>query len=321
MANNMRKNTQIQLAIPSNGALYDPTLKFLSKSGIPVYRSNPRKYSAIIPNLNGINILFQRTSDITSKVEEGSAELGIVGLDRYLELKEKDSNTSILINDLKFGGCSLLLEIPNSWIDISSLADLTDLTIEFRNKGKVLKIATKFPRLVKKHLIENGINHFSLIRSDGTLEVAPEMGFADIIADISSSGTTMRENNLKTIKGGTILNSQAILIGNKKILESNKSKLELSQMLINTIESHIYASESYIITANLNVNNSNRLLKKLNSFIDSSDITISEIYNHSKEKLYKLEIMIIKQDLLLVIKAIKGSGGKNIKVYNPEYIF
>ena len=154
MANNMRKNTQIQLAIPSNGALYDPTLKFLSKSGIPVYRSNPRKYSAIIPNLNGINILFQRTSDITSKVEEGSAELGIVGLDRYLELKEKDSNTSILINDLKFGGCSLLLEIPNSWIDISSLADLTDLTMEFRNKGKVLKIATKFPRLVKKHLIE-----------------------------------------------------------------------------------------------------------------------------------------------------------------------
>ncbi|MFL2763501.1 MAG: ATP phosphoribosyltransferase [Dehalococcoidia bacterium] len=321
MANNMRKNTQIQLAIPSNGALYDPTLKFLSKSGIPVYRSNPRKYSAIIPNLNGINILFQRTSDITSKVEEGSAELGIVGLDRYLELKEKDSNTSILINDLKFGECSLLLEIPNSWIDISSLADLTDLTMEFRNKGKVLKIATKFPRLVKKHLIENGINHFSLIRSDGTLEVAPEMGFADIIADISSSGTTMRENNLKTIKGGTILNSQAILIGNKKILETNKSKLELSQMLINTIESHIYASESYIITANLNVNNSNKLLKKLNSFIDSSDITISEIYNHSKEKLYKLEIMIIKQDLLLVIKAIKGSGGQNIKVYNPEYIF
>ena len=321
MANNMRKNTQIQLAIPSNGALYDPTLKFLSKSGIPVFRSNPRKYSAIIPNLNGINILFQRTSDITSKVEDGSAELGIVGLDRYLELKEKNNDTSILINDLKFGGCSLLLEIPNSWIDVTSLADLTDLTIEFRNKGKILKIATKFPRLVKKYLIDNGINHFTLIRSDGTLEVAPEMGFADLIADISSSGTTMRENNLKTIKGGTILNSQAVLIGNKKILESNKSKLELSQMLINTIESHIYASESYIITANLNVNNSNKLLKKLNSFIDSSDITISEIYNHSKEKLYKLEIMIIKQDLLLVIKAIKGSGGQNIKVYNPEYIF
>lgn len=321
MSNNMRKNTNIQLAIPSNGALYEPTLKFLSACGIPVLRSNPRKYSAKIPNLDGINILFQRTSDITSKVENGSAELGIVGLDRYLELKQKNSNTSILINDLKFGDCSLLLEIPDSWIDVTSLSDLTDLTMEFRNKGKILKIATKFPKLVKKYLIDNGINHFSLIRSDGTLEVAPEMGFADIIADISSSGTTMRENNLKTIQGGTILNSQAVLIGNTKTLENNVSKLNISQMLISTIESSIFASQAYTLTANLNVNNSEKLFTDLNSFVNDSEITITDIYNPIKEKSYKLEIIIKKIDLLSVIKTIKTCGATNIKVYQPEYIF
>ena len=321
MADKMTQNNKIQLAIPSNGALYESSLNFLSQSGIPVLRSNPRKYSALIPNLKGVHILFQRTSDITSKVEDGSAELGIVGLDRYLELKGQNNNSSILINDLGFGECSLLLGVPNSWIDVTSLADLIDLTIEFRNKGKTLKIATKFPNLVKKHLIDNGINHFKLIRSDGTLEVAPEMGFADIIADISSSGTTMRENNLKTIKGGTILNSQAILIGNKKIINSNKSKLELSQMLINTIDSHIYASQSYILTANLNVNDTNKIIKKLNSLIIDPKISISDLYSPSKEKLYKLELIINKAELLLVINTIKKSGATNIKVYKPEYLF
>ena len=102
-----------------------------------------------------------------------------------------------------------------------------------------LKIATKFPRMVERFLLTNGISHFSLIESSGTLEVAPAMGVADIIADITASGTTMRENALKTINGGVILESEACFIVNYRTIESNERKNRQAQDLIQVIKSRL----------------------------------------------------------------------------------
>ncbi len=201
----MDTNGDLRIAIPSDGALYDPTLTFLRSCGLPVVRGNSRRYTALIPTLPGASVLFQRTSDITLKVEEGSADIGVVGYDRFLEVRREGGAAGVVIDSLGFGGCELVLGVPDSWVDVSSLADLADLSMEFRSQGRDLRIATKFPRLVERFLLKNGVNFFSLVHSSGTLEAAPVMGFADIIADISSSGTTMRENRLKQINGGSIL--------------------------------------------------------------------------------------------------------------------
>ena len=187
----------LRVAIPSDGAMYEPSLLFLDACGLKVNRINSRRYVADIPFLPGVDVLFQRSSDITSKVEDGTADLGLIGYDRYLEMRNEDGPSNVLMNTLGFGGCSLSLGIPDSWIDVSSIADLADIAVDFKNKGNSLRIATKSPRLVERFLLSNGISNFSIVESSGTLEVAPAMGFADIIADITSSGTTMRENHLK----------------------------------------------------------------------------------------------------------------------------
>ena len=169
-------------------------------------------------------VMFQRNADITSKVEDGSADLGILGYDRYIELFQDTLPTTVLVDSLDFGNCSLSIGIPDSWIDVDTVGDLADLAAEFHKSGDNIRIATKFPRLVEKFFLSKGITHFSLVQSSGTLEVAPEMGFADIIVDVTATGTTMRENHLKIIAGGVILDSQACLIGNTKTIPINSTK-------------------------------------------------------------------------------------------------
>ena len=142
--------------------------------------------------------------------------------------------------------------MPDSWVDATTMADLADISMDFKKRGLNLKIATKFPRMVERFLLTNGISHFSLIESSGTLEVAPAMGVADIIADITASGTTMRENALKTINGGVILESEACLIVNSGTIESNKRKSQQAENFMQVIRSHL---ESESLLSN-RVNNS-----------------------------------------------------------------
>ena len=163
----------IKLALPSDGDLYEPSLAFLRSCGIAVDRPSARRYTARIPALPGVAVLFQRTADITQKVEEGSAELGITGVDRLMEFRHEASPVLALIDRLGFGHCELVLAVPDSWIDVVSLDDVADLALEFRNAGRQLRIATKYPRLLSKYLFSRGINYFSAVQASGSLEAAP----------------------------------------------------------------------------------------------------------------------------------------------------
>ena len=241
----------LRLAIPSDGELHESTLGFLRSSGVPIDRPNPRRYTASIPNLRDTSVLFQRTGDIPLKVEEGSADLGITGLDRFLESRAEGGDSFLVKDDLGFGRCELVMAVPDSWMDVTSMNDLADLSIELRERGRDLRVATKYPRLVQRHLYRFGVNYFSLVQSSGTLEAAPAMGFADIIADISSSGTTLRENRLKTIVDGTILKSQACIIGNRRLLAGEESSRLETRGLLEHIEAYLRARDFFSITANI----------------------------------------------------------------------
>ena len=232
------ENSDLKLVIPSDGAMYESTLEFMANVGLSVERESKRRYIATIPNLSGITVLLLRSADITSTLEDGCADLGLLGEDRYQELRQKNLPTAVILGDLNYGNCSLTIGVPNSWSDVDSIADLAEVAIEFREKGLSMKVATKSPRLTERFLLSHGINYFSLVRLSGTLELAPEMGFADIIADITSTGTTMRENQLKTIQGGIIIESEACLVGNKTQVASDPVKLRISQELVQIITSY-----------------------------------------------------------------------------------
>ena len=182
--------------------------------------------------MDNTSVLFQRAADIPYKVDEGSADIGITGLDRFLELGSDSGDSNVVVEALGFGGCELVIAVPDSWIDVDSMYDLADLAFDFRENGQDLRIATKYPRLVQDHLLAYGVNYYSIVQSSGTLEAAPAMGFADIIADISSSGNTIRENRLKTIDDGSILASQACIIVNKRTLHEDTDAMQSARILL-----------------------------------------------------------------------------------------
>ena len=248
----MSETTELKLVIPSDGAMYESTLEFMEKVGLSVTRESKRRYIAHIPNLSGVTVLLLRSADITATIEDGSADVGLLGEDRYLELRQENLPTTIILGDLKYGDCSLALGIPNSWSDVSSIADVAEVAVEFRERGLSMRVATKSPRLTERYLLSHGINYFSLVRLSGTLELAPEMGFADIIADITSTGTTMEENQLKTIQGGTIIESEACLIGNTNDLSSNITKRNKAKQFIKTITGY-FESQSTRINVRYNL--------------------------------------------------------------------
>ena len=233
------KDKILKIAIPSGGALQADTLELLLNAGLEVQRTNARRYMGTIANLENTMVMFQRNADITSKVEEGSADLGILGYDRYLELYQDTFPTTLLIESLGFGDCALSIGIPDSWIDVDNIGDLADLASDFRKSGDNIRIATKFPRLVEKFFLSKGIAHFSIVQSSGTLEVAPEMGFADIIVDVTATGTTMRENHLKIISGWVIMDSQACLIGNSDTIFANSVKEKSYEMFVSKIKVYL----------------------------------------------------------------------------------
>ena len=242
----MSEITELKLVIPSDGAMYESTLEFMETVGLSVTRESKRRYIAHIPNLSGVTVLLLRSADITATIEDGSADVGLLGEDRYLELRQENLPTTIILGDLKYGDCSLALGIPNSWSDVSSIADVAEVAVEFRERGLSMRVATKSPRLTERYLLSHGINYFSLVRLSGTLELAPEMGFADIIADITSTGTTMKENQLKTIQGGTIIESEACLIGNTNDLSSNITKRNTAKQFIQTITGYFESRSTRI---------------------------------------------------------------------------
>ena len=138
----LKEKTVLRLVLPSDGALHESTLNFFSACGLSVLRPNSSRYTGTIPAISGVEVLFQRTADITEKVEEGSAELGVTGLDRLLEYRHDDHTVATLIDDLRYGQADFVLAVPNSWLDVTSVSALADLALEFRQQGKQLRIAT-----------------------------------------------------------------------------------------------------------------------------------------------------------------------------------
>ena len=243
--------SNLRFALPSTGALYDGTAELLAGCGLAVRRANTRRYTADIPSLPGVDVLFQRQSDITTEVDGGSADVGIVGLDRYSESRLERGDTVLVHDGLGFGSSSLVIAVPDSWLDVTSMVDLADIALEFRAKGRDLRIASKYPRLVKRFLNVNGVNYVSMVSVSGGLEAAPVMGYADIIADITATGTTLRENGLRILVDGTIIESQAVIVGNGRALAKDSEKLALTRKLLEKIEASLRANRYQRVTGDI----------------------------------------------------------------------
>src|SRR5512133_2116269 len=191
-------NPTVRISLPSKGRLAEDALEFLNACGLKVYKPNPRQYEATIPLLPELTVLFQRPGDIVVSVRDGSVDFGITGIDVIEERKGENGELLVLHDMLGFGHCSLALAVPESWEDVYSVAQLKERASKL---GRPLHIATKYPNLTSRFLEERGIPH-RLISAEGTLETAPAIGYADLIADLVSSGQTLRDNRLRPLADG-----------------------------------------------------------------------------------------------------------------------
>ena len=314
----------LRLLLPSDGALHESSLAFLEASGLGVLRPSARRYTAWIPALSQVEVLFQRTADITQKVEEGSAELGITGMDRYLEYRNDEDSVVTLIDDLRFGRCDFVLAVPDSWMDVTSVADLADLAAEFRQAGKQLRIATKYPRLLRQYFSKKGINYFTLVPASGTLEAAPTAGYADLIADLTSTGTTLRENRLKTVDQGTILVSQACLIGNPSLLAASPLSRRLARSIVELMEAHLRAEPFYRLTANVQGPSPEEVSATILSRPELAGLrgpTVARVYNVEELDWHSVSLLVKKEKLLEAVDHLRACGAVDIAASQVSYLF
>ena len=252
--------SRVMFALPSKGAIAEPTLEFLRSCDLRVLQTNPRQYTATLPTLPAVDVLFQRVTDIVYKVAEGTVDLGITGLDVFQELAGGLDDVIVLHDNLRYGACQLVVAVPEAWIDVDLMADVVDVSLDFReNKHRNFRVATKFTNLARQFLHEHGVHHFSLIEAEGAIEAAPTLGYADMIIDLSATGTTLRENQLKPIQDGILLESNACLIANRHALRERPDVLETARTLLETIDAALNGRSYYQLTANIHGQSAGRV--------------------------------------------------------------
>ncbi len=263
----MKAESGTRLALPGKGALESATLGFLAECGLKVNRSNPRQYLARINGLPDLEVVFQRAADIPALVQDGDAALGITGYDILAEhrghVNEEgdedyyDDDLIVLARDLGYGNCQLVVAVPETWIDVSTCADLWHLAGYYStHKRRGLRIATKYP--------------------------APLTDTADLIVDLTETGTTLRENHLKLLQDGVVLHSQACLIANTRLLRQNDQALRLTSMMLELIEARLQARNRSLLTAHLQVESTkemqriySRLSQSLQSLVSGLEFQVS----------------------------------------------
>ncbi|MCB8928022.1 MAG: ATP phosphoribosyltransferase [Ardenticatenaceae bacterium] len=320
--------TDIRLALPSKGALHKDAFDFLEACGLKIFRPNPRQYEATIPSLPELTVMFQRPGDIVAGVREGSLDFGMTGLDILAEKAYGRSHTILVLHDsLGFGPCTLNLAVPEAQ-PAHTMADLAAWAKELGENGRSLRVATKFPKITGAYLEKHGVAPVKLISVEGTLEIAPTIGYADIISDLVSSGITLRDNHLRTIEDGEILASQACLIANKEALKTRPEVLSVARQLIEYIEAHLRAENSYLVTTNVRGSSPEDIAEKMLSQPHLRGLrgpTIAPVVarHHVPDEpdWFAVNIVVQKSNLFQAIAELRAIGGSGVVVSPCKYIF
>ena len=204
----------LTIGLPSKGRLKDKALSFFNNSSLKILQSEKeRNYFGTIENKSNIKIIFLHAKEIIQRLGDGTLDIGISGLD-LLKESEKNLQDKIYIKSkLDFGNANLVIAVPEDWIDVQTIADLEEVSFDIRSKrNSRLRVATKYPNLTNDFLISKGVTQYKLIPSLGATETYPFIGSSEIITDITSTGKTLADNNLRVLKDGLILKSTACLL-------------------------------------------------------------------------------------------------------------
>ena len=203
----------LKLGVPSKGRLMDKAFDWFGKRGVTLRKSgSDREYAGAVEGVGGVELVLLSAGEIPRELAAGRIQLGVTGSDLVRErLAHWDSRVRV-VAPLGFGRADLIIAVPQGWIDVDRLDDLDAAAAAFRaTHGHRLRIATKYHRLVREFLAREGVADYALVDSQGATEGTVKNETAEAIADITSTGETLRANGLKILSDGLIHASEATL--------------------------------------------------------------------------------------------------------------
>ena len=203
----------ITIGIPSKGRLKENSISFFDKNNLKLTTNGgERNYFAEVKNFPNIKIIYLHAKEIIQRIGDDTLDIGISGLDLLNESAANLKQKIEIKKKLDFGLAKVVIAVPDDWIDVQTLADLEEVSFDFRDKKNTrLRVATKYPNLTNTFLVSKGITQYKIVPSLGATETYPFIGSSEIITDITSTGKTLKDNNLRILKDGLILKSQACL--------------------------------------------------------------------------------------------------------------
>lgn len=324
MMNAGPQKQKLVFALPSKGRLQEQCINFLSGCGFDVRRiGNGREYVARMVGVDDVDVIFLRPEEIPSRVEQGDAHAGMTGEDLYREYGEGAPVSALVMPRLGFGGARLVVAVPQSWVDVSSTSDLDEAAMLFHQRhGRSLRVATKFTRLTRTFFADNGITEYSLVESSGATEGAPASGVADFVVDLTSTGTTLAENHLKEISGGTVLQTEVCLIASLRNALWSPPAIAALEHLVEQIEARIRATSQLVLRFSIPTKASANAKQRLT---EKYGCVLSSWSNGAASPATAGRTIVVaycqRAKLYSVVKFLKASGAAGIIVDRGEFIF
>ncbi len=224
------------IAVPAKGRLQENADAFFARSGLALAKPRgAREYRGTIAGFEGVEVAYLSAADITSQLAQGAVHLGITGEDLVREMIPQADARVILLDGLGFGHANVVVAVPQAWIDVRNMADLDDVATAFRLRhNRKLRVATKYVNLTRHFFAAHGIADYRIVESLGATEGAPAAGSAELIVDITTTGTTLAANALKVIDDGIMLRSQANLVASRAASWSAQD-LDIARLMLDRI--------------------------------------------------------------------------------------
>ncbi|MFP4406721.1 ATP phosphoribosyltransferase [Rhodosalinus sp.] len=203
----------VKLAVPSKGRMMEQCADWFAARGVRLSRSGTeREYSGAVEGVEGVALVLLSAGEIPRELAAGRVHLGVTGTDLVREKLARWERRVEALAGLGFGRADLVIAVPQAWVDVDTLDDLDMAAAAFREAhGHRLRIATKYHRLVREFLRAHGVADYRLVDSQGATEGTVRNLTAEAIADITSTGETLRANHLKILSDGLVLKSEATL--------------------------------------------------------------------------------------------------------------
>jgi ATP phosphoribosyltransferase len=318
----MTQRDDIRLSLPSKGRLGEAALELLTDCGLKVKKANPRRYTASLPALPSVTVLFQRPGDIVVGVRDGSVDFGITGMDLIAERRGDNGRVLVLHDALGFGRCRLCLAVPEAWEGARTVADLAARAASL---DEPFRVATKFPRLTGEFLANHGVSSFTLVDAEGALEVAPTIGYADVICDLVSTGQTLRDNRLRPLEDGVVIRSEAALIANRAALRARPEVLEVARLLLEYLEATMRAEEHLAVFANMRGESPQAIAARMfeqETLGGLQGPTVSPVaVRGGDEGWFAVHIVVRRDALFEAVAELRSIGGSGVVVTPVAYIF